>query len=279
MFDAARRGAGWGRWLFLAAGLAAVAWGVRSGGLESLDRLARGVPLDAPRLATEGVDRPYSRSPLAVALELEGAWHTVDAEAALALGDRLAEALGDWMLQTTGAPDLDAAERRLWADRRIDALAVALARLLREADVHARQRHRLSEGADEVPVYVHPDDLPWLMAHVFWRLDLRFTVVPSPVHHYLLLEGPEGQRRGVEATCFRRVDALGKVVPHDQPSVGRRLTFPEAHYPSGAGGIRAPDRLPDGVYEPLRDDATLAEALRARLEARYGAMPAAEEEG
>lgn len=274
MFDAARRSSGWGVGVLLALMVGGVGWGVRAGGLEAVDRLARGVPLGARPLATTADDRPYTRSPLATALALEAAWVPVDAASALALGDRLAETVGTWMLETTGAPDLEAAERALWAEGRIDALPVRLATAMRDAEVHARAGHRLSEGAAGVPVYAHPDDLTWLMAHVAWRLDLAFVVVPSPVHHYLLLRGPDGRARGVEATCFRRVDALGKVVPHDQPSVGRRLVFPPEHYPSGAGGIRAPDRLPAGVYEPLEGDEALEAAIRQRLEARHGPVPA-----
>lgn len=279
MFEQARAGRSWlggflGLTLIGGVAIAALRPGLLDAALDQADLLASGVTPGTELLATAHVDQPYRRSPLLLAMALEEVFTEVDGRQGEALGDAIAEELGRWMLQQTGASDLDAAERALWAAGRQDELFVELATRLRAHEVHARNRHRLSQPDPEgegQPVYVHPDDLPWLMAHVLWRLDVRAELVRSPVHHYLVARAPDGGgSRAIEATCFRRVDALGKVVQSDQPSVGRRLVQPEGHYPSGVGGIRNPDPLPAGAYVSFLDDDSLATGVLERLEERYG---------
>ena len=278
MFDAARTGRSW--WWMGAGGAlvvgAAVLWarpelGQRA--LQQLDLASSGVPVGATLWPATRNATPYADSPLQLAMVIEGAWVPVDVDAAVGVADGLATSLSRWMLQQTGASSPQAAEAALWEAGRIDDLLVHLATLLREAQVHARASHRLSQPEPEgQPVYVHPDDLAWLAAHVAWRLDLHAELVRSPIHHYLVFRSPDGERsRAFEATCFRRVDALGVVVPHDQPSVGRRLVLPEDHYPRGVGGIRNPTPLPPGAYATL-DDVTLFGALVERLTARHGTV-------
>jgi len=242
--------------------------------LTAADRMARGVPLGASPFAESRRDSPYQGSPLAAALAAEAAWVSVDAESALAEADRIAQDVGWWLLEHTGEADVQAAEEALWDAGDADELFLRIATALRDARVVARRAHRLSEPepvAEGQPVYVHPDDLPWLFAHVAWRLDLRAELVRSPVHHYLVFRDPDGEgSRAVEATCFRRVDALGNVVQSDQPSVGRRLVQPEHHYPTGVGGIRNPSPLPAGAYESFLDDDALLVGVVERLEERHG---------
>jgi hypothetical protein len=122
---------------------------------------------------------------------------------------------------------------------------------------------------------VHPDELPLLFAHVAWRLDLRAELVRSPEHLYVLLREPGGDRvRGVEPTCFPRVDALGAVVPSEEASVGRRLTFDEDFFSSGVGGLRNPSPLPEGAYTTVAPSELVGELLALAAE-RQGTDPAA----
>lgn len=248
--------------------------------------VAGGSPLASP-FAEVRRDHPYPESPLAVSLALEAGLADVEAERALAFADELARDLGWWLLATAGASDLDEAERTLWAtDHEPDRFAVAWAARAQEREVHARTSvpGLWSGPPEQGPVYVHPDELPLLLAHVAWRLDLRAELVRSPIHLYLLLREPGGDGvRGVEPTCFRRVDAFGKSVPHDDPSVGRRLTFGEDFFSSGVGGIRNPDPLPPGAYTTVQPGELTGELLAraakrhdvdvAALEARLAEQP------
>jgi len=277
VFEQARSGSSWlgGLLVVGAVGLGLGAWwrpDLLDVALQQVDLASRGIVPGTSLWASERVDYPVARSPLEVALALEGAWVTVDPAQGLALADRVATDAGRWMLQQTAAGSVEEAEQVLWSRGEQDQLFVFVAQRLREEGVHARKRHRLSEPEDEgQPVYVHPDDLAWIIAHVAWRLDLRVELVRSPVHHYLVAREPGGEgARTVEATCFRRVDALGQVVQSDQPSVGRRFMAPEAHYPSGVGGIRHVEPLPEGAYRSLRSEEAVAEAIMERLTARHG---------
>jgi hypothetical protein len=231
-----------------------------------------GNPL-APIFAEERRDQVYAESPLAVSLELERGMASGEPERALAFADEIAREVGYWMLSATGASDLDEAERRLWADGQPDGLAIAFAKALQDRQLYSRRNQHLSAGLPGLdghgdardPKYIHPDELPLLFLHVAWRLDLDARLVRSPIHLYVLLQEPGGERqRGVEPTCFRCVDVLGKVVHSDEASVGRRLTFPPEHYPSGVGGIRNPEPLPPGAYEVIAP-AALPGELYARL--------------
>jgi hypothetical protein len=233
--------------------------------------VAGGSPFASP-FAEVRRDQPYAESPLAESLALEEGLADVKRDAALAFADALARDLGWWLLATTGASDLDEAERTLWAtDHSPDRFAIAWATRLQEREVYARTSvpGLWSGPPEQGPVYVHPDELPLLLAHVAWRLDLRAELVRSPIHLYLLFREPGGDGvRGVEPTCFRRVDALGRDVPHDDPSVGRRLTFAEDFFSSGVGGIRNPDPLPPGAYTTVQPSELTGELL-ARASARH----------
>lgn len=247
----------------------------RASVLQRLSVLAAGGHPLAEPFAREHVDQTFAESPLVVSLGLEEAFAPMEREEVLAFADALARDLGFWLLETTGAPDVEEAERRLWSEGDPDRLAVAWALRLQARHLYARHTQRLSGATApyrDDPRYAHPDELALLFAHVAWRLDLATDLVRSPVHHYFLLREPGGTRaRGVEPTCFRRVDALGRVVKDsDEPSVGRRLTFPPDHYPSGVGGIRNPVPLPKGSYAPVTA-AELTGDLFARLAARYDA--------
>ncbi len=127
------------------------------------------------------------------------------------------------------------------------------------------------------PVYVHPDELPLLLMHVAWTLDLRAELVRSPIHQYVHLLEPGGERvRGVEPTAFRLTErAEGST--QDEPSVGRALVFEPDHFPSGRGGIRNPSPLPRGTYQPVTP-AELPGALLARAAARHDVDPSKLEE-
>jgi hypothetical protein len=281
VFEGAKRSGAWGGWLLgvLVLGGAGLLWARPELGerlLDAADLAAAGVDPTASWSADERSDQPYAHSPLQLMLAMQAAWlepsAAHDPAGALAFADELAEAVGRWLLVTTGTSSVQEAERALWEAGRADELAVFFATTLRERQVHARRSRRLSEAGfvEGQPVYVHPDELAWLFAHVAWRLDLRTELVQSPVHHYVVWREPEGERsRAVEATCFRRVDALGKVVPHEQPSVGRRLVLPEHHYPEGTGGIRNPDPLPEWAYRSL-SDTELADGLARQLGERLG---------
>jgi hypothetical protein len=200
----------------------------------------------------------------------------VDREGVLAFADELAREIGWWLLASTGASDVHEAERLLWEQGRIDDLAVTWALAMQARDLRSREgQGRLSAGIPEHPPrYLQPEEAQLLLAHVAWRLDLDAVLIRSPVHWYLELREPGGdRRRGVEATCFWRVDALGRDVHSPEPSVGRRLVFPPDHYPSGVGGIRNPSPLPPGAYEPI-GAAELTGELTAKLALRYDADPA-----
>ncbi len=224
-----------------------------------VDLLLAGSGLGADPVASERVDAPYPDSPLALALDLEGQLGPTDRDAVLAWADELASDMGLWLLRETGASDVETAEDALWNAARQDAFAVELARQLRAREVYARSQKRL-DAIGGPPQYVHPDELAWIGAHVGWRLDLRMRLLRSPVHHYLVWTSPSGQLgRTVDLTNFRRVDALGKLVESDEPSVGRRLVGPEDLYPSGAGGIH--ELQGDGVYREIPADRLRAEVL------------------
>jgi hypothetical protein len=279
LFEATRQRARWPyalAALALAAAAAAVAW-VRPAVIERLGVLAGGGNPLADPFASGRVDQRYAESPLAVSLALEAGLAdgrgAVDADGLLAFADDIARDLGFWLLARTGASDIEAAERALWErEHEPDAFAVAWAGELQRRKVYAREAERLSDGVEPEGRYryAHPDELVLLLLHVAWRLDLGIDLVRSPVHRYATWREPGGPGlRGIEPTCFQRVDMLGKVVPSDEPSVGRRLTFPPEHYPSGAGGIRNPSPLPAGAYEPV-SPAGLAGDLLVRLAARYG---------
>jgi hypothetical protein len=227
---------------------------------EKADLWLAGAGLRADPFASKRVDHPYPDSPLAEALRLEEQLGPTDRDAVLAWADDLAHDMGLWLLRETGSTDVAAAEDALWDAARQDAFALELARQLRNREVYARQQHRLS-GIDGPPLYVHPDELAWIGAHVAFRLDLRMRLLRSPVHHYLVWTSPSGQLgRTVELTNFRRVDALGKLVASDEPSVGRRLIGPEDLFPSGAGGIH--ELQGDGVYREIPADQLTAELLQ-----------------
>ncbi len=203
---------------------------------------------------------PYSTSPLAEALRHEAQLGPTDTDAVLAWADDLARDMGLWLLRETSTADVAAAEQTLWAAARQDDFSVELARQLRNREVYARRQHRL-DAIDGPPQYVHPDELAWIGAHVGWTLDLKMHLVRSPVHHYLVWTSPSGQLgRTVELTNFRRVDALGKLVESEEPSVGRRLVGPEELYPSGAGGIH--ELQGDGVYRDIADEQLSTELLQ-----------------
>ncbi len=241
-------------------------------GVDRLEVLiSGGNPLASPT-AGERHEQIYPDSPLAVALALEGAAVDLDGDAVLAWADDLARDVGTWLLAETGASDVHAAEVALWHANRFDALATRFAVSLQDRTVVSRKNVPLVTAVPESGAFVvHPDLLPLLMAHVAWRLDLNATLVRSPEHLYVLARDPDGSgARTVEATCFRRVDALGALVPSEEPSVGRRLVAGEAHYPGGSGGVRNPDPLPVGAYETVSADA-LAGDLVAQLVARRGA--------
>lgn len=258
----------------LAAAVTAV-WWTRPSLLQRVSVLVAGGNPFAEPFATERVDQVFPESPLAVSLALEAGFAPVERDAVLAFADDLARDLGFWLLETTGAHDIEDAERRLWATGDADRFAVAWALRLQDRHLYSRHEQRLSGALPpehrEDPRYAHPDELVLLLAHVAWRLDLASDLIRSPVHHYVVLREPGGTRaRGVEPTCFRRVDALGHVAPSDEPSVGRRLSFPPDHYPSGVGGIRNPDPVPPGIYEPV-SASELTGDLFARLATRYDA--------
>lgn len=278
-------GGGSERWLFavglVVLGVVAV-FTIRPELLSRASLLAQGIDPTAPVLASRHEDSPYEVSPLAVSLELEARVREVDADGVLAWADELAKDVGLWLMVDTASADVADAEAALWARGGPRPLSVAFARELRRRSVYARSNRRLSAGAPTTgPVSMHPDELALLWAHVAWRLDLDAVLVRSPVHVYGLYRGPEGERVGVEPTCFRRVDDLGNAVPSQEPSVGRLLSFGEDLYPSGAGGIRHPDPMPAGVYEEVTDEAlagVLAGLLVARLddpEAARALAPAA----
>jgi hypothetical protein len=280
VFESTARGsrAPWVLGALLLGGLGA---GLLLGRAELLARISvlldGGNPL-AEVFAAERRDQMYAESPLAVSLELERGMASGEPERALAFADEIAREVGYWMLSATSAADLDEAERKLWADGKPDGVAVAFAKALQERQVHSHRARHLSEGLPpdaRDPKYIHPDELPLLFLHVAWRLDLDARLVRSPVHLYVLLHEPGGERqRGVEPTCFRCVDALGKLAHSDELSVGRRLTFPPEHYPGGTGGIRNPVPLPPGAYEVVTPSALpgelygqLAERHQVSLEA------------
>jgi hypothetical protein len=285
------------------AGAAAV-WS-RPAVIERLGVLAGGGDPFASPLAEGRSDHRYPESPLAVSLELEAGFTEVDREGVVTFADALARDLGFWLLARTGTGSVEAAEQALWAEPGgPDAFAVAWALRMQDLNLYARDTQRLSAGVKpEGFRYAHSDELALLLAHVAWRLDLGMDLVRSPVHRYVLwrqpgspaldgplgpgspaldgplgpgspaLDGPLGpggdRLRGIEPTCFRRVDVLGDLVPSEEPSVGRRLVFPPEHYPSGAGGIRNPAPLPAGAYEVVAPEA-LASDLLVRLVERYG---------
>lgn len=278
MFDATQRRSRWPLALVAAVGaaVAGVVWFERPALVERAGVLAGGGNPLADPFAAERADVRYPESPLTVSLALESglapADRPVDRDGMLAFADQLATDLGYWLLTDTGASDIEAAERTLWSrDHDPDRFVAKWALLLQQREVYARDTERLSAGiVPEGYRYAHSDELVLLFAHVAWRLDLAVDLVRSPVHHYAVWREPGGQgARGIEPTCFRRVDALGALAPSDEPSVGRRLTFPPDHYPSGAGGIRNPKPLPPGVYATVSATALPGDLL-TRLAARYG---------
>jgi len=227
---------------------------------EHVDRVLARAGFRSDPFAAERVDHPYADSPLTLALDLEQELGDTDQDAVLRWADDLAREMGLWLLRETGTSDVAAAEDALWDDARQDDFVVELARQLRNREVYARQQQRLAR-IDGPPQYVHPDELAWIGAHVGWRLDLRMRLMRSPVHHYLVWTSPSGKLgRTVELTNFRRVDALGKLVPSDEPSVGRRLVGPEDLFPSGAGGIH--QLQGDGVYREVPADQLTSELLQ-----------------
>lgn len=238
-----------------------------------------GNPLAAPLAATHA-DAPFAESPLARSLTLEGAHAAVDREPLLALADDVAREVGFWMLATSGAADLDAAERWLWAHDRVEDLAVRWAWAMRERGIYIRAGEgRLAAAvAPEPPRYAERDEVILLLAHAAWALDLRADWVRSPVHDYLVLRAADGARAlGIEATAFRHVTERGARVVADEPAVGLLLTFSPEVYAQGVGGIRNPDPPWPGVYTPVTADELDGELL-ARLAARYDLAPAALQE-
>jgi hypothetical protein len=276
MFDAVARRSAWPV-VAVTLGLLGVAvWAVPDRTERASVLAGGGDPLASP-FAEERRDQPYPESPLAVSLALEAGLAAVDVDAALAFGDALARELGFWLLATTGAGDLDEAERRLWSvEGSPDRLAVAWAVRLQQREVYARTSlPGLWAGVPAAgPRYVHPDELPLLFAHVAWRLDLDAELVRSPIHLYVLLHDPGGDGvRGLEPTSFRRVDVLGANVPSEEASVGRRLTFGADFFSSGVGGLRNPDPLPAGAYTPVAPSELVGELL-GRAAARHDTDPA-----
>jgi hypothetical protein len=251
-------------WVILAGVLLAGAVaGVPHAGVRARVLLAGHDPRPPPFTEVH-VDFPVDTSPFAAALALDDA-ATPEARARmLTAADAVAGELGWWLLSETGTTDVHAAESALWArDHDPDALAQRWARELRVAGVYSRPAFgvHFDPAPDHSPTYVHPDELLWVFLHVAWRLDLRASVVPSPVHWYVLLREPGGAGvRGVETTCFRCPDDA-------EPSVGLRLTFAEDFYPSGVGGIRNPEPLPPGTYVEVAPDA-LAGITLASVERR-----------
>ncbi len=244
MFEQAQRGSG--RTIGVIAGVLAASagglwWSAPSseGWWRGLDRVVAGVDPRAPSFAASPVG-VYPESPLALALRLEGALGPSAVDEGVAWADGVADEMGQWLMLRTGRADRHEAEAALWAAGDVDAFAVELARLLRERDVYLRKQKRLgAEGPVGRPVYLHPDEVVWVGAHVAWRLELDVSLVDSPVHQYLLWRDPGSDRaRTVDLTCFRRVDDRGALQPSEEYSVGRRLVGPADHYPSGAGGIR-----------------------------------------
>lgn len=231
-----------------------------------------GNPLASP-FAEARRDVGYPESPLVVWLDLESLLAPGDPESALRFADEIAREVGYWLLASTGASDIEEAEEILWADADPDGLAVAFAKALQDRAVYSRKSQHLSAGLPKDardPKYIHPDELPLLFLHVAWRLDVDARLVTSPIHRYVHLYKPGLDLiRGVEPTCFRRVDALGRLVHTDEPSVGRRLTFPPEHYPGGTGGVTNPRPLPPGAYKVLSPGA-LVGALFESLLAREG---------
>ncbi|MEQ1568121.1 MAG: hypothetical protein ABMA64_20950 [Myxococcota bacterium] len=279
MFDAHRARAPWTAIAF-AAVLAALVGGAAWLGdpVERASVLAGGGNPLAEPFVDPRVDQLYPESPLVASLRAEAEFGPVAEAAVTAFADELAREVGFWALASTGTSDLDAAERALWTGRRIDDLAVAWALGMQARELHARERQgRLSAGIPERgPRYLNPEEAALVFAHVAWRLDLDAVLIRSPEHWYVELRDPAGAiaPRGLEPTCFWRVDAAGEVMPSEEPSVGRRLSFPADHYSSGVGGIRNPSPLPAGAYEPI-SAAALPGALLAALAERYGEEPAA----
>lgn len=267
MFDQARQGRSWPLAIALFVGVAALALAWIRPDLVSGMAEAVSDRLQGDALVVEGRDRLLSQSPLEVVMRLDGV-DAVAADQVRGLSEALAKDAGRWLLRHTDRDDLQSAEVQLWEMGGPDPLLFYIAAQLRARNVYLRKRHRLFDGvADEGPIYAHPDELTWLAADILWRLDLRADLVQSPVHQYLVVRAPGAAgSRTFEVTCFRRVDALGKVVPSDEPSVGRRLVAPEDHYPSGVGGIRHPSPLPNDAYVVL-DEARLPEAMALRLAA------------
>ena len=293
MFASPHRSSGLSVGLILAAIAAAIALAafVAGGGLRRVDiALAGGNPFASP-VVHEHRDQIYPESPLAVALRVEATFAEVDADGALALADAIARDLGFWLLAHTGASDLHEAEIALWQQGDPDPLAVAWAVRMQAANVRARREgQRLSadvpaDPGPASPVYVHPDDLPWMFLHAAWRLDLAAELVRSPIHQYVVLHQPDGDgARAVEPTALWRVDALGDMVTSDEISVGLFLTMHESQFRRGSGGITNPDPLPAGSYQTIGAhelEADLFERLAQRhdsgeeaLAARLGQSPA-----
>lgn len=244
--------------------LAAGAW-FALGGLDQIDILLGGGNPFASTLAQEHHDQPYAESPLAVALRVESELREgVDVDRTLAWADGVARDLGSWMLSTTGADDVHEAEKALWESRSVDRMVFQWARIMQDRDARVRPDARLSSGPDRTAPRLHPDEAILVLGHVAWRLDLDAALVRSPVHHYLHLHEPGGEGvRGVEATCFWRVDSLGKPTGSDEKCQGPKLVFGVKHHPSGAGHIRNPTPLPPGAY-----DEVAAEELEGDLTGR-----------
>jgi hypothetical protein len=215
--------------------------GALKGAGDRVDLAMAGVDPTASPWATAHQDFAYAQSPLQAALELEALLGPTSAPPVLAFADDLSRHMGLWLLRHTGASSIEDAETALWAAGPPDAFVVELARQLRDRQVYLRRNKRLgADGVATPPIYMHPDEVVWVAAHVAWRLDLNMVLVHSPAHQFLRWDEPGGTgSRTVEITCFRRVDGTGKGVPSEEFSVGRRLTGPADHYPSGAGGIHA----------------------------------------